>query len=400
MLDGQDIKNIYYLSSLIAFARAAAKPCKRTDAQILLCLARAAQKDRTLARFVGNDLARQFVFQRIAGRIDLPIHGLGPNRMLAYRKGRGRRIDKTLMMVMRDAADLNVQNRRIRKRQTLEPLFHRMHELLLRVFTQSVSDFYILLPYGNAHRFIGKTKNIKRMFLFVFGYSLTYLYYPTIHILGKEKLLPSIFTGGSSVDAMKDLFIIAVNGGGRGGKTSQMLHEISEGCHTLRDHHPEWRAGIAVNFMRLWRAECEISFLIDPETQKPEGNVQFLLEMIKKADGLILATPVRWGNMSALMLRFLEWLYFLEEEAGWPLRGMPVAYAAHGQIDGGQAAINAMQTAMMHLKCITPEDGHFYRIESLMPHAPSDRELRWMTTDAQLVGLRVAEAAFKRKYDV
>lgn len=192
-----------------------------------------------------------------------------------------------------------------------------------------------------------------------------------------------------------------MHGGKRWGNTSKMLQEIGKGCGKLHNKHPDWRDCILnVTYFGLGYPEYEIPFLIDPEIQKPEGTVAYLLETIRKADGLILATPVRWNNMSAAMMRLLEWCYFLEDDAGLSLHGLPVGYAAHGQIDGGQAAINAMQNVMMHLKCVTPEDGHFYRIESLMPLAASDPELRWMAEDAPLVGLRVAEAAFKRKYGI
>lgn len=201
------------------------------------------------------------------------------------------------------------------------------------------------------------------------------------------------------MNAPRDILIVCVNGGKTGGQTERMLYEMSAGCEQVRDKHPDWHASVTTYIVHLAKQEWEIPFLINPEKQRSQGAIGQLLELFTtKADGLILATPVRWGNMSALMLRFLEWLYFLEQEEGWPLRGIPVGYGACGQIDGGQAAINAMQNTMMHLKCVTIEDGHFYRIESLMPHAASDPELRWMIEDAPLVGLHVAEAAFKRKY--
>lgn len=197
----------------------------------------------------------------------------------------------------------------------------------------------------------------------------------------------------------KHIRIVCMHGGRRDGSTSRLLSAMAGGCCRLRETHPAWGPWyIDMSFYGLADPEYEIPILTDPETQQPYGTVSYLLGAVREADGLLLATPVRWHNMSALMMRLLEWFYFLEAEAGWPLEGLPVGYGAHGQIDGGQAAINAMQSVMTHLKCATPSDCHFYIIESLMRHAASDRELGWMTTDAPLVGLRVAEAAAMRRY--
>lgn len=194
----------------------------------------------------------------------------------------------------------------------------------------------------------------------------------------------------------RDLYLVCVNGGRQGGATERMLHAIAQGSHKVRDTHPEWNMSVGTLFIHLHKYEWDIPMLVDPEMQKPKDKIEHLLTRITSADGLILTTPVHWSNMSALMSRMLAWFYYLEEEeeAGWPLEAMPVVYGACGNIDGAQAAVNAMQNVMMHLKCMTPPDGHFY----INSEVPSGKESKWMNEDARLAGLRLAEAAAHRKY--
>ena len=202
------------------------------------------------------------------------------------------------------------------------------------------------------------------------------------------------------MDTERSITIACIHGGRRNGMTAKMVQEIAKGARFgLSSAHSEWgHIQIMTAFYGLGEPEHDIPFLVDPDIQKPDDVVTYLWGEVKEAGGLILATPVRWNNMGALMMRFLEWGYFMEKDEGWPLEGMPVGYAAHGDIDGGQSAVNAMQNIMMHLKCTTPQDGHFYRIISRLTQTDSDPEYQWMLEDAQLLGLRVAEAAYRRKY--
>lgn len=196
------------------------------------------------------------------------------------------------------------------------------------------------------------------------------------------------------------LRITCVHGSRPGGNTSRMLQDIAEGMiHQLTVEHAAWRPlEVETEYICLANWEHQIPSLINPARQKPEGAVAEFLKALSEADGLILATPVHYNNASDIMLRALNWCYYMEEEEGWPLAGIPVGYAAHAYIDGCQSAINAMQNVLMHTKCTTVQDGHYYRLASLMPLAADNPELRWMLTDGPLLGLRVAEAAYRRKY--
>lgn len=199
----------------------------------------------------------------------------------------------------------------------------------------------------------------------------------------------------------RKLRIICVNGGKTYGNTAIMLGDIGTGCHRFTEEHPQLKPlAMNIHYWPLAEPAFDIPLLIDPSRQKPKGVVASLLRSLSEADGLIYATPVHYNNASALMLRLLAWSYYMEEEEGWPLEGMPVGYAAQGHIDGCQSAINAMQNVLMHTKCTTVQDGHYYRMASLMPFAAEDPELKWMATDAPLLGLRVAEAAYRIKYQV
>lgn len=76
------------------------------------------------------------------------------------------------------------------------------------------------------------------------------------------------------------------------------------------------------------------------------SNISFVAKAVKSADLIVMATPVRWFNVSALMKELLE---KLEEGPDYPLQDKIAYLVAVGDEDGGQQAINQMFAPLSHM---------------------------------------------------
>lgn len=195
-----------------------------------------------------------------------------------------------------------------------------------------------------------------------------------------------------------DVNIIGINASVVGGATDGILAEMLGGCRTAASKNRRWRK--IADIIHTENISLEMPRWNLPlffRGHEPTETVMNILEKLKTADGIILASPVHWFTMSAAMKNLLDWCVLLEE--GWPLNGKPVGFGACGDTDGGQDTVSAMAQVMAHLRCAIPADAMFFRNTSITKRGvPSGCEQEWMVKDAPLVGAAVAETALRRKF--
>lgn len=124
--------------------------------------------------------------------------------------------------------------------------------------------------------------------------------------------------------------------------------------------------------------------------ETPPGATH-LFGFIEPADGIIFSTPTYWFNVSALMKNLIEHLtvFSFRGEQGYALCGKVAGFIATCEEDGGQAAINALVSPLVHMGfLIPPQSMLIYNIN--MAEKSHDQ---WMLKDAPLIGLNVCRLA-------
>ncbi len=195
----------------------------------------------------------------------------------------------------------------------------------------------------------------------------------------------------------KTLTLLGINGSTSDGATDHLLREMLGRCPLVLTKNRRWRkVDMQVEIIGLELSPWNLPLFF--RGHEPTDTISNILEKMKTADGIILASPVHWFTMSTAMKNLLDWCVLLED--GWPLNGKPVGFGACGDTDGGQATLNAMAQVMAHLECVIPQNAMCFFRNTTITRLKNleDCEQRWMLTDAPLVGMRVAEAALKNKF--
>jgi multimeric flavodoxin WrbA len=117
----------------------------------------------------------------------------------------------------------------------------------------------------------------------------------------------------------------------------------------------------------------------------PPDGITALYPEIERADGLVLATPVYWANMSGIMKDFIDHLTALENR-DFALEGKVAAFiAASKENEGGvEMAAMAMVTALAQMGVLIPPNAvlwHPGRWVTATGDHPS-----WAREDAPRVG--------------
>lgn len=139
-------------------------------------------------------------------------------------------------------------------------------------------------------------------------------------------------------------------------------------------------------------AKTEIIHLVDKEheffhsylSKKPEKDFVRLRKMLLEADGFVLASPVNWMNVSALMKNFIDKLTVLEEQ-GFLLEGKVAGFVVTENEGGGWEAINDMAAPLNHMGVLTPPYSMMFHNFSLRKQKIS----RWMDKDLELLGKNI-----------
>ena len=69
------------------------------------------------------------------------------------------------------------------------------------------------------------------------------------------------------MSTIREVTIVCINGGRLGGKTEEMLHDMSAGCNQIPTKHPDWRAEATIITVYLAKPEYEMPFLLNPLKQ-------------------------------------------------------------------------------------------------------------------------------------
>ena len=127
----------------------------------------------------------------------------------------------------------------------------------------------------------------------------------------------------------------------------------------------------------------------NPEKAVPEGmpkdDIVALYPEIERADGLVLATPVYWANMSGVMKDFIDHLTALENK-NFGLEGkVAVFIAASKENEGGlEMAAMSMVTALAQMGVLTPPNGVLWYPGKWVTSKGSHES--WAKEDAPRVG--------------
>lgn len=169
----------------------------------------------------------------------------------------------------------------------------------------------------------------------------------------------------------RGIFILGVNGSPHAdGITAQLLNLVLDGAKL---------AGAQTQLIHLARLRMlpapghfSVNRHVEVLEHMPADDLTALYPQILRADGLVLATPVYWANMSGLMKTFIDRLTPLENRQPG-LKGKIAAFiAASKENEGGrQMAATAMVTALLQMGVLIPPRGVMWY--------PSD----WKTTDQE-----------------
>ena len=112
----------------------------------------------------------------------------------------------------------------------------------------------------------------------------------------------------------------------------------------------------------------------------PPMNDSRIKDMLRKADGFIIATPVHWFNVSVLIKQFIdEALYDFSDEP-YELEGKPVGIIAVCNEDGGNQAIANIAMPLNHCGVFVPPFGTLFYNKSMPEHGEGgwQEEVEWI----------------------
>ena len=117
----------------------------------------------------------------------------------------------------------------------------------------------------------------------------------------------------------------------------------------------------------------------------PKDDIVKIYPKIRRADGLVLATPVYWANMSGVMKDFIEHLTALENK-DFQLEGKIAAFiAASKENEGGiEMAAMSMVTALVQMGVLIPPNGVMWHPGTWVTN--EKRIKNWAQEDAPKVG--------------
>jgi multimeric flavodoxin WrbA len=146
------------------------------------------------------------------------------------------------------------------------------------------------------------------------------------------------------------------------------------------------------------RVKARTIHLVDVIKHHHDGKEESLpkwirptFDLMQKADGYILGTPVNWFDKSDRMHTFISYLTGLEM-AGFALEGKVAAAVSHCHDDGGLLACIMMMAPMNHMGCIIPPYCLFYKNKTMADRSEvTEPKLGkgWMEVDHFLVGANV-----------
>jgi multimeric flavodoxin WrbA len=172
--------------------------------------------------------------------------------------------------------------------------------------------------------------------------------------------------------------VLGINGStAKTGKCAKLLGEALEESESL---------GAKITTIHLADYEKDL-FRLSHVTRPPRRTAE-LLAKVKKADCLIIATPVHWFGVSSLTKNFLDHLSLLEAK-NFLLEGKVVGFIAVLDEDGGMKAVLDMAGPLNHMGAMIPPYAMFFYNKRVAKFS----ERKWMLKDHRLVGSNVVKLA-------
>lgn len=183
---------------------------------------------------------------------------------------------------------------------------------------------------------------------------------------------------------MSKPFILGVNGSPHeDGIVCELLASVLDGAEK------EGAETKVIDLYELCMIPTEGNYSEDPALEvpahMPKDDITALYPEILRADGLVLATPVYWANMSAVMKNFIEHLTPLEND-GFLLEGkIGAVIAASKENEGGvEMAATSMLVALYEMGMFFPPNSVLW-YPARWSNAHEDHT-GWAKEDAPRVG--------------
>lgn len=159
-------------------------------------------------------------------------------------------------------------------------------------------------------------------------------------------------------------------------------------CAKLLDEALEESATLGAKTPTIHLATYEKDLFRLSHVKHPPRRTAKLLDQVRKADCLIIATPVHWFGISSLTKNFLDHLSTLEAK-NFLLEGKVVGFIAVLEEDGGMKAVLDMAGPLNHMGAMIPPYAMFFYNKRVAKFS----ERKWMLKDHRLVGSNVVKLA-------
>lgn len=193
------------------------------------------------------------------------------------------------------------------------------------------------------------------------------------------------------IPVMSKINILGINSSPhKDGATVSLLKTVLNGAK---------KVGAATEIIHLYDFNIKPApgnYSVDPKTEivakMPKDDMQKLYPKIIKADGLVLATPNYWANMSGVMKNFIDRLTPLENEGFKLERKIAAFIAVSKENEGGtEMAAMSMVSALGQMGVCIPPNGIMWHPGKWVRTEGADKS--WAFTDAPEVGQTMVKLA-------
>ena len=126
------------------------------------------------------------------------------------------------------------------------------------------------------------------------------------------------------------------------------------------------------------------------EILRPDFSLKAVQKKLLDADGLIIATPVHWFNVSVLAKRLIDEVFWDFSDEPYDLDGMPLGIIATCNEDGANQAIASIALPLNHCGLYVPPFGTLIHNIAMPGHG----EHGWQNRPEE-IGAQVATYALK-----
>lgn len=169
--------------------------------------------------------------------------------------------------------------------------------------------------------------------------------------------------------------ILGVNGSpNKSGVTSNLLSQALNAAE---------RRGAEIKTIRPNESPCKHCYDISGAKTYPcsHNEIRKLHDAVLSSDGIILATPVHWLNMSSSMKNFVDILTPLEC-SGFLMEGKVVGIIAVAQGEGSSQVAQNLACILNHMGCVIPPYAMIFYATQLSKKLRKD----WVERDIELLG--------------